>query len=127
MVCSLILADFQRAALLRLLSKASANLKYRLSPSLSNGRFVNGTYQIFTADGVGPIEALVDESAAGKSSTAKFATVTTKMPGTDGNIAAPSKRGLVGRMLVKGVLISKRAENVNEECVSTFLSPSRVS
>jgi hypothetical protein len=42
------------------------------------------------------------------------------VPGTDGNIAAPSKRGLVGRMLVKAVLISKRAENVNEDYVGIY-------
>jgi len=84
-------------------------------PQVSSGGSVNGTYHIVTTDGAGPIEALVDESATGKWSTAKSASVTTQVPGTDGNIAAPTKRGLVMRTLVKLGLVAKRAENVNED------------
>jgi hypothetical protein len=87
-------------------------------PQVSSGGSVNGTYHIVTTDGAGPLEALVDETGTGKWSTAKSATVTTQPPGTDGNIAAPSKRGLLGRAMADMGLVSKRAENVNEDYVS---------
>lgn len=92
-------------------------------PQVSSGGSVNGTYHIVTTDGAGPVQALVDESATGKWSTAKSATVTTQPPGTDGNIAAPSstKRSVWTRALVKMGLIAKRAENVNEDYVSKHL------
>lgn len=90
-------------------------------PQVSSGGSLNGTFHIVTTDGAGPLEALVDESATGKWSTAKSAAVTTQVPGTNGNIAAPSRRGLMGRavkILQKIGVISKRAENVNEDYVS---------
>jgi Egh16-like virulence factor len=85
-------------------------------PQVSSGGSVNGTYHIVTTDGAGPLEALVDESASGKWSTAKSATVTTQPPGDDGNIAAPNTSNNK-RSRVYGKL-SKRAENVNEDYVS---------
>ena len=66
------------------------------------------------------MEALVDETGAGKWPTAKSATITTQPPGTDGNIAAPSKRGLLSRSMRAMGFISKRAENVNEDYVRFF-------
>jgi hypothetical protein len=87
-------------------------------PQVSAGGSASGTYHIVTTDGAGPLQALVDESATGKWSTAKSATVTTQVPGTGGNIAAPSKRGIYGRLLAKFGFVSKRADNVNEDYVS---------
>lgn len=87
-------------------------------PQVSSGGSVSGTYHIVTTDGAGHLQALVDEAAAGKWSTAKAATVTVQPAGTDGNIAAPTRRGLITRMLVKMGLVAKRAENVNEDYVS---------
>lgn len=84
-------------------------------PQVSAGGSASGTYHIVTSDGAGPLQALVDESATGKWSTAKSATVTTQVPGTNGNIAAASKRGIYGRLLTKLGLVSKRADNINED------------
>lgn len=87
-------------------------------PQVSSGGTVSGTYHIVTTDGAGPLEALVDPTATAQWSTALSATVSTQPPGTDGNIAAPSKRSLWSRTLTKLGLIKKRAENVNENYVS---------
>jgi len=85
-------------------------------PQVSSGGSVNGTYHIVTSDGAGPIEALIDETATGKWSTAKTATVTTQVPGTNGNVAK-RENGLVGRMFGK-LRLGARATNVNEDHVS---------
>ncbi len=77
---------------------------------------MNGTFHIVTSDGAGPLQALVDESATGKWSTAKSATVSTQVPGTDGNVV--TKRSLLSRALIKMGLITARATNVNEDHVS---------
>lgn len=82
-------------------------------PQVSSGGSVNGTFHIVTSDGAGPLQALIDESATGKWSTAKSADVTTQVPGTNGNVVA-RKRGLVGRMFGK-TRIGARATNVNED------------
>ncbi|PMD36368.1 cell surface protein [Hyaloscypha variabilis F] len=82
-------------------------------PQVSSGGSVNGTFHIVTSDGAGPLQALVDESATGKWSTAKSATVSTQVPGTDGNVV--TKRSLLSRALIKMGLITARATNVNED------------
>lgn len=89
-------------------------------PQVSSGGSVNGTYTIVTTDGAGPLEALIDESATGKWSTSKSASVTTQPPGSNGNIAASGKRSIWTRSLEKMGLISKRAENVGKDyvCIS---------
>lgn len=88
-------------------------------PQVSAGGSVSGTYHIVTTDGAGPVEALIDESATAKWSTATQMTVTTQPAGTDGNIAATStKRSVWTRALMSVGLIAKRADNVNEDYVS---------
>ncbi|KAJ9148996.1 Cell surface protein [Pleurostoma richardsiae] len=82
-------------------------------PQVSSGGSVSGTYHVVTDDGYGPLQALVDESATGKWSTASDATVTTQVPGNEGN--APTKRGLVNWAKNKMGVVSKRAENVNKD------------
>jgi len=85
-------------------------------PQVSSGGSVSGAYHIVTTDGAGPIQALIDETATAKWSTAKSASVTTQVPGTDGNIAANSttKRSFINNVLTKMGVIEARAENVNE-------------
>lgn len=97
------------------LTKAMAQSGSTL-PQVSSGGSVNGTYHIVTTDGAGPLEALIDESASGKWSTAKQATVSTQPPGNNGNIKAPKSSN--NRRLLSRMYLSKRAQNVNEDYVS---------
>jgi len=98
---------------------ASMALSGSTLPQVSSGGSVNGTYHIVTSDGAGPIQVLVDETATGKWSTAKSATVTTQVPGTGGEITASTKRTLWVRALqILG--LTKRATNINEDYVSRF-------
>lgn len=100
-------------------------------PQVSSGGSVSGTFHVVTSDGCGPLEAVIDETATAKFSTASKATVTTAMPGTAGNCpdslsndsgnSNKLKRSL-RRALVKMGLLSKRADNVNKDYVSD-LSP----
>ncbi|RDW89165.1 hypothetical protein BP6252_01197 [Coleophoma cylindrospora] len=83
-------------------------------PQVSSGGSVSGTFHIVTTDGAGPLEALIDTSASGKWSNASTATVSTQVPGNNGNIAAPTQRSLWARTMVK-LGITKRAANVNED------------
>jgi hypothetical protein len=94
-------------------------------PQVNSGGSVNGTYTIVTTDGAGPLQALVDESATGKWSTAKSASVTTQPPGTNGNIAARTvgviyQRSIWTRSLEKMGLVAQRAENVGKDYVSVW-------
>ncbi|KAF4627946.1 hypothetical protein G7Y89_g10209 [Cudoniella acicularis] len=92
-------------------------------PQVSSGGSVNGTFHIVTSDGAGPLEALVDENATGEWSTAKSATVTTQVPGTNGNVEGSTKRSLWTRALIKMGLVTARATNVNEDHLSLLRSP----
>lgn len=89
-----------------------------------SGGSVSGVYHVVTDDGCGPLEALIDESASAKWSTASAAAVSTDIPGTAG--ACPSSlanrndsgtqnklRRMASRALAKMGLIAKRADNVN--------------
>ncbi|TAQ88773.1 hypothetical protein B7494_g2939 [Chlorociboria aeruginascens] len=83
-------------------------------PQVSDGGSVSGTVHIVTTDGAGPYTAIIDSTGQGIFSQGTQATVTTQVPGTKGNIAAPKQRRFVPRMLVK-MGIMKRAANVNED------------
>jgi len=83
-------------------------------PQVSQGGSISGTVHIVTTDGAGPYTAIVDPTGTGAFSTGNVATVTTQVPGTKGNIAAPKQRSLLARTLVK-MGIMKRAANVNED------------
>ncbi|TVY82269.1 hypothetical protein LSUE1_G003091 [Lachnellula suecica] len=78
------------------------------------GGTLSGTLHIVTTDGAGPYTAIMDPTGTGAFSQGTEATVTTQVPGTKGNIAAPKQRRFVPRMLVK-MGIMKRASNVNED------------
>ena len=91
-------------------------------PQVSSGGKASGTFHIVTSDGAGPLQALIDETATAKWSQAKQATVSTQVPGTDGFVDGSEKRGLmhkVRRGLVKMGLMTKRADNVNKDYVSS--------
>ncbi|KAF4634643.1 hypothetical protein G7Y89_g3461 [Cudoniella acicularis] len=83
-------------------------------PQVSPGGSLSGTVHIVTTDGAGPYTAIVDPTGTGAFSTGNQATVTTQVPGTRGNIAAPKQRSFIPRTLVKMGLM-KRASNVNED------------
>jgi hypothetical protein len=102
-------------------SIVSLNMMLTQTFQVSSGGSVNGTFHIVTSDGAGPLQALVDESATGKWSTAKSASVTTQVPGTDGNVEGSTKRSIWTRTLIKMGLITARATNVNEDHVSDTL------
>jgi hypothetical protein len=78
--------------------------------SASNGT-LTGTVHIVTTDGAGPYSAIVDSTGTGAFSTGTKATVTTQVPGKDGNI---SPNGTVRRLLARMGLM-KRAANVNKD------------
>ncbi|RDW58317.1 hypothetical protein BP5796_12247 [Coleophoma crateriformis] len=78
------------------------------------GGSLTGTVHIVTTDGAGPYSAIVDPTGTGAFSTGTKLDVTTQVPGTKGNIAAPKQRGLITRTLVN-LGIVKRASNVNED------------
>ena len=84
-------------------------------PQVSSGGSASGTWHIVTSDGAGPIEAIVDETATGNFSTAKTATVTTQVAGTNGNYEGSTKRWTVRRALEALGLVQKRATNVNKD------------
>lgn len=109
------------------LSEAMAQSGDTLPQVTSTGGSIDTTWHVVTDDGCGPVEALVDETASGKWSTAKSADVTTDMPGTKGN--CPSElandsgdqnkaRRALRRGLEKMGLLSKRAANVDKDFVS---------
>jgi len=83
-------------------------------PQVSQGGTLSGTLHIVTTDGAGPYTAIVDPTGTGAFSTGTKATVTTQVPGKNGNIAAPKQRRFVTRMLVAAGIV-KRASNVNED------------
>lgn len=95
-------------------------------PQVSSGGSVSGTFHVVTSDGCGPLEAVIDDTATAQFSTAPQATVTSDVPGTEGNCptdlsndSGNSKlRRSLRRALVKMGLLSKRAENVDKNYVS---------
>lgn len=100
-------------------------------PQVSSGGSLNGTFHVVTSDGCGPLEAVVDETATAKFSTASKATVSTAMPGNQGDCPADLSntsgnsnkfKRTVRNALVKMGLIAKRADNVNMDYVSDLFA-----
>jgi hypothetical protein len=77
---------------------------------------ISGTFHIVTSDGAGPLTAMVDTTGQGDFSKAVKATVTTQVPGTNGNIKKTTKRW--EELMIRAGLM-KRATNINEDFVST--------
>jgi hypothetical protein len=101
-------------------------------PLVTAGGHINATWLAVTSDGCGPLEAIVDESAAGQFASALSTQVTTGMPGVAGECPASTNSGqnkvsgpaqtiaLTTRsVLVKMGLLSKRAQNTNKDFVSS--------
>ncbi|KAG9242157.1 hypothetical protein BJ878DRAFT_556241 [Calycina marina] len=86
--------------------------------SAGNGSII-GNWHVVTDDGCGPLQAIIDSTASSKWSRAVEATVTTDMPGNEGNCTI-SKRAR--RALVKMGLL-KRAQNVNKSFAFTVAIP----
>lgn len=81
--------------------------------SAANGA-LQGTYHIFTTDGAGPVQAIVDPTGTGKFSVGTMAKITTQVPGKGGKIAPPKQRRFLPRTLVKMGLL-KHASNGYED------------
>jgi len=95
-------------------------------PQVSDSGSLTGTVHIVTTDGAGPYTAIVDPTGTGAFSQGTQATVTTQVPGTKGNIAAPKQRRFIPRMLVKMGIV-KRASNVNEDYPIAIQMPAGMS
>lgn len=95
-------------------------------PQVSDGGELSGTIHIVTTDGAGPCSAIVDPTGTGAFSQGTQAKVTTQVPGTRGNIAAPKQRSLMMRSLVNMGIV-KRASNVNEHCPIKVAMPAGMS
>lgn len=92
---------------------------------VSPGGTVSGVWKVVTADGCGPVDALIDATASAKWSTAVKATVDTTMPGTAGDCPAALSNNsgnqnknkllrLARRSLAKMGLVARSAANVNK-------------
>ncbi|TVY91782.1 hypothetical protein LAWI1_G001420 [Lachnellula willkommii] len=95
-------------------------------PQVSPGGSLNGTVHIVTTDGAGPYTAIVDPTGTGAFSQGTQCDITTQVPGTKGNIAAPNQRRFLPRMLVKMGIV-KRAANVNEDYPIAISMPAGMS
>ncbi|PQE21224.1 cas1 appressorium specific protein [Rutstroemia sp. NJR-2017a BVV2] len=95
-------------------------------PQVSDGGSLTGTVHIVTTDGAGPYSAIVDPTATGAFSQGTQAKVTTQVPGTKGNIAAPKQRSIMMRSLVNMGIV-KRASNVNEDYPIAIQMPAGMS
>lgn len=105
-------------------------------PQVSSGGSINTTWHVVTDDGCGPVEALVDETASGKWSTAKSADVTTDMPGSAGDCPSDlandsGNENKVRRALRRGLekmgLVAKRAANVDKDFALSVAMPAGTS
>lgn len=61
-----------------------------------------------------PYTAVIDPTGTGKFSHGILATVTTQVPGNNGNIAPPNHRRFITRMLAR-LGLAKRAATINED------------
>lgn len=76
---------------------------------------ISGTFHIVTSDGAGPLTAMIDTTGQGDFKNAVKATMTTQVPGTNGNIKKSTKRW--EELMIRAGLM-KRATNINEDYVS---------
>ncbi|TLS24574.1 hypothetical protein PpBr36_08815 [Pyricularia pennisetigena] len=101
----------------------------------SQGGTISGTYHIVTTDGAGPVSAVLDTTGTGKFSEGTKLEVKTQVPGTNGNIKAPSKgkRSLIGELWERSLdaleergLVKRAAKNVNTDHAMAFSVPAGV-
>jgi hypothetical protein len=87
-----------------------------LPQASSTGGSLSGTWHIVTADGAGPIAAVLDPTATGKFSTGIMLDVVIQVPGTDGYLKT-TKRSIWERAM-EAVGLLKRAKVINMDYVS---------
>ncbi|KAK4131694.1 hypothetical protein BT67DRAFT_464164 [Trichocladium antarcticum] len=108
-------------------------------PQISPGGSLAGTYRIVTADGAGPLQAVLDPTATGRFSAGIPLTVVAQIPGTKGNfVVAKAKtetetetetktvgRGTLWQRArdVAAAAVGKRAPNVNRDFAFRFEVP----
>ncbi len=93
-------------------------------PQLTPGGNITGTFHVVTADGAGPISAVLDPTATGTFEKGVQLSVVQQIPGDKGNfVAAKTKqqRSVWGRAVE---LLGKRgAANVNQDFAFAFAVP----
>ena len=104
-------------------------------PQITPGGSLSGTWRIVTADGAGPIGAVIDPTAKGNFTTGIPLTVVQQVPGYKGNFIFPEdqkieeKRGIFRRAMdaASSVVLSKRAaRTVQQGFAFEFAVPANV-
>jgi hypothetical protein len=96
-----------------MISMAMAQSGSTLPQVSSSGGSLSGTFHIVTSDGGGPLKAVVDPTAQGAFSQGTEATVSTQVPGNNGNVRKTEKRWWARVLQSAGIM--KRATNINED------------
>lgn len=93
----------------------------------TTGGVLSGTFHIVTADGAGPLRAVVDTTGTGKFKKGTELSVITQVPGNDGNIQPDAdveeKRSLWTRGLEAVGLKKRSAANINKDFPMAFSFP----
>ena len=96
-------------------------------PQLTPGGNITGVFHVVTADGAGPISAVLDSTASGQFAAGVPLPVLEQIPGDKGNFVAAKKtqnRSLWGRAMEGLGLVRKRgAANVNQSFAFAFSVP----
>ena len=95
-------------------------------PQLTPGGNITGTFHVVTADGAGPISAVLDPTGTGQFAKGVPLTVVEQIPGDKGNfVAAKTKqqRSAVWRGRGLGLLGRRGAANVNQGFAFAFAVP----
>ena len=98
-------------------------------PQLTPGGNITGTFHVVTADGAGPISAVLDPTATGQFAKGVQLTVVEQIPGDKGNFVAAKTKGqrsVWGRaveVVREGVLGRRGAANVNQGFAFAFAVP----
>jgi Egh16-like virulence factor len=82
----------------------------------STGGSISGTWHIVTADGAGPVSAILDPTGTGKFSSGIPLTVVTQVPGEDGYYKTAKRSAWETALIAVG--LAKRAQNINMDFVS---------
>ncbi|KAK4034063.1 hypothetical protein C8A01DRAFT_49482 [Parachaetomium inaequale] len=103
-------------------------------PQITSGGNLTGTFHVVTADGAGPIQAVLDPTATGRFATGIPLTVVEQIPGVKGNFVTTQqqkggkRRSSLWERAVEGMgfgkLLGKRgAANVNQSFGFAFAVP----
>lgn len=92
-------------------------------PQFTPGGSLSGTFRIVTADGAGPISAVLDPTATGKFSTGVQLSVVEQIPGKNGWFVDANKQKQQRGLWERAVGIVKRAPAVNKDFTFKFSVP----